>query len=161
MLLTDTYSLMYKIEAENVYEEFYKDKELFDFSNYPKDLKYYNNPNKLVVSKMKDETYSVPIKGFVGLKSKMCTFIKEDNHESKKAKGINNNVVDDELKYEDYKNVLFNRSYTRHEMNGIQIKDHNIGSYRINEISLSSYNYKKYMLKDGYSRFLHFHKFAH
>ena len=37
----------------------------------------------------------------------------------KKQKKINKNVVDDELKYEDYKNVLFNRSYMRHEMNRI------------------------------------------
>ena len=51
----------------------------------------------------------MPIKSFVGLKSKMYTFITEDNHESKKAKGI----IDDELKYEDYKNALFNRSYIR------------------------------------------------
>ena len=28
------------------------------------------------------------IKGFVGLKSKICIFTTEDNHESKKAKGI-------------------------------------------------------------------------
>ena len=54
---------------------------------------------------MKDETCDVPIKGFVGLRSKMCTFVTEDNHEFKKAKGISKNVVDDELKYEDYKNV--------------------------------------------------------
>ena len=40
MLLKDCDSRMYKIEAENVYEDFYKDRELFDFSNYPKDQKY-------------------------------------------------------------------------------------------------------------------------
>ena len=39
MLLTDNNSLMYKIEAENVYEDFYKDKELFDFSDYSKRFK--------------------------------------------------------------------------------------------------------------------------
>ena len=32
----------------------------------------------------------------------------------------------------------------RHKMNKIQSKDHNIGSYRINKISLSSYDDKKY-----------------
>ena len=32
MLLTDTDSLMYKTEAENVYEDSYKEKELFEFS---------------------------------------------------------------------------------------------------------------------------------
>ena len=40
---------MYKIEAENVYEDFYKINELLDFSNYPKDSKYYSNANSLVV----------------------------------------------------------------------------------------------------------------
>ena len=48
---------------------------------------------------MKDETSGMLIKGFVGLKSKMYTFITEHNHLSKKANGINKNVVDDELKY--------------------------------------------------------------
>ena len=75
MLLTDTDSLMYKIEAENVYEDFYKDKELFDLSNYPKDSKYYNNANNFIVGEMKNKTFGVPIKSFAGLKSKMYTFI--------------------------------------------------------------------------------------
>ena len=47
---------MYKIEAENVYEDFCRDKWLFDFTNYPEDWKYYNNANNFLVSKMKDET---------------------------------------------------------------------------------------------------------
>ena len=79
MLLADIDSLMYKIEAENVYENFYKDKDLFDLSNYPKDTKYYNNSNNLVAGKMKGYTCSAPIKGFLGLKSKMYTFITEGN----------------------------------------------------------------------------------
>ena len=107
-----------------------KIKKLFDFSNYWKDWIFYNNSNNLVVGKMRDETCSVAIKGFAGLKSKIYTLITEEKHESKKAKDINKNVIDDELKYEDYKNVLFNKSYMRNEMNRIQYKDHNIGSYR-------------------------------
>ena len=71
MLLTDTDSPTCKIEAENVSEDFYKDKELFNFSNYPKHSKCYNDSNQLVIGKMKDEACGVPIKGFVGLKSKM------------------------------------------------------------------------------------------
>ena len=35
-----------------------------------------------------------------------------------------------------------------HEMKKVQSKDHNIGSYTINKIYLSSYNDKKYILKD-------------
>ena len=70
----------------------------------------------------------------------MYPFITEDNHESKKAKGIYKNVVDNELKHEDYKMVLFNKSDMRNEMNKIQSKNHNIRSCRINKISLSSYD---------------------
>ena len=136
MLPTDTDRLMYKTEAGNVYEDYYNNKELLDFSNYPKDSIYYKNSNNLVVTKVKDQTCGVPIKGFAGLKSKMWTFITKGNHEIEKAKSINKKFVDDELKYEDYKNVLFNRSFLRHEMNKIQSKDHNIGSYRINKVSL-------------------------
>ena len=55
----------------------------------------------------------------------------------------NKNVVDGELKYQHYKNILLNKSYMRHEINRIQRKNHKIGSYRINKISLSSYDDKK------------------
>ena len=68
MLLTDIDSLIYKTEAENIYENFYKYKELFDFCNFPGVLKYYNNANKLVVGKIKDKTFCAPMKVFVGLK---------------------------------------------------------------------------------------------
>ena len=104
MLLTATDSLVYKIEClcSNVYEDFYKDKELFDFSNYPNGSKYYSNANNLVLGKMKDETCGMLRNGFLGLKSN----ITKGNHKSKKAKGIIRNVVDDELKYK-YKIVLF------------------------------------------------------
>ena len=73
----------------------------------------------------------------------------------KKAKDINKNVV-----AEDYENVLFNGSYMAHEKNRIQIKDHNIGTYGINSISLLCYDHKKYIFEDGYRRLSHFHKSA-
>ena len=52
---------------------------------------------------MKDQTFGVSIKCFVGWKSKTYTFITKDKHESKIAKCINKAIVDDDLKYEDYK----------------------------------------------------------
>ena len=70
---------------------------------------------------MKDETCGLSIKGFAGLESKMYTFITEVSHESKEAKGVNKNVVDGKLKYEDYKNALISKSYMRHERNNEKI----------------------------------------
>ena len=56
MLLIEIDSLMYIIETKNVYEDFYEDKELFDFSNYPKESKYYDNLSNFVVGDMIGET---------------------------------------------------------------------------------------------------------
>ena len=35
LLFTDTDSLVYEVKTADVYEEFYEDKILFDFSDYP------------------------------------------------------------------------------------------------------------------------------
>ena len=68
LLFTDANSLMYEIKTEDVYKDFSNDKEMFDFSNYSAKSKCYDNSNKLVVGKMKDETAGVAIEEFVGLK---------------------------------------------------------------------------------------------
>ena len=70
LLFTDTDSLMYEIKTEDVYKDFSNDKEMFDFSNYSTKSKY-DNSNKLVVGKMKDELGGVAIKEFIRLKPRM------------------------------------------------------------------------------------------
>ena len=72
---TNTDSLMYEIKTEDVYEDFNKGKELFDFSNYSTESKYYDDLNKLVVGKMKYGTGGVAIEEFVGLKPKLYSFL--------------------------------------------------------------------------------------
>ena len=53
---------MYEIEMEDLFEDFSKDKEMFDFSNYSAESKYCDDSNKLVGGKMKDGTGGVAIK---------------------------------------------------------------------------------------------------
>ena len=78
MLFTDTDSLTYEIESEEVHVEFFKHKHLFDFSNFPKDSKFYDNQNEMAVGKMTVEHKGIPIKKFVGLKSKMHSMLWDD-----------------------------------------------------------------------------------
>ena len=68
-MFNDADSLTYEIKSENVYEKFFKWKDLFDFSNYSKDSKFFDETNKKVIGKMKDEYDGVIIDQFVGLKS--------------------------------------------------------------------------------------------
>ena len=55
MLCTDSDTLAYEIKTDDVYEDFYEDKYLFDFSDYPRDSKFFDLVNKKVIDKMKDE----------------------------------------------------------------------------------------------------------
>ena len=61
---------------------------------------------------MKDETRSVGIEEFVGLKPKIYSFL-VDNNEHKKAEGVNKNVVAT-ISHNEYKDVLLNKTYARH-----------------------------------------------
>ena len=71
LLFTETDSLTYEIEAEDVYQDFWHDKDKFDHSNYSEKSPFYDVTNKKVVEKFKDDTCGVPILEFISLRSKM------------------------------------------------------------------------------------------
>ena len=45
---------------------------------------------------------------------------------------------------------MLNKKCLRHSMTRIQSKDHKIGTYEINKISLSCFDDKTYIQKNGY-----------
>ena len=57
---------MYEIETEITYKDFYKDKKLFEFSNYLQESEDHDGIKNLVIGKMLNETCSVPVKRFAG-----------------------------------------------------------------------------------------------
>ena len=136
LLLTHNGSLIYYTKTEDVYEDFSSNKEMFDFSYYQLKSKYYDNSNKLVFGKMKDETGGDAIQEFVGLKQKMYSIL-VDNNGHKKAKGVNRNVVAI-LTNNKYNDVLLIDKCLRHPIN----IDHRIGTYEINKISFSCFDDK-------------------
>ena len=149
LLFTDTDSLFYHIKSEkDIYEEFWVDRELFDNSDYPDSSKFFFNDNKKVIGKFKDEAAGKPIKEFVGLKSKMYSYL-VGAQEHKKAKGVKKNVVKNEIKHQNYLDVLNNSRIMHHQMNTIRSELHQINSYHINKVSLSPFDDKRYILKDG------------
>ena len=95
LLVTDTDSLAYEIKSENVYEEFFKEK----------GLKFFDETNKKVIHKMKDEFGGVIVNEFVGLKSKMYSTKKIDGKQYNTAKGVSIAT-----KFDEFKDVLFNKN---------------------------------------------------
>ena len=149
LLFTDTDSLTYEIEADDVYQDFWKDKHLFDNSDYPKNSPFYNNTNKKVIGKFKDEAAGMPIVEFVGLRSKMYSYIKDNEQSSRTAKGIKKNVIKKQLGHDKYKDVLFNKKQMCHTMRLIKSEKHQIGSYVVDKISLSCFDDKRYIHENG------------
>lgn len=151
------YFLFCRFEVEDMYKEMSKHIDLFDTSNYPRDHFLFSEINKKVVGKMKDETASQPVMGFVGLRPKMYSFIvyNEEKTQVKKAKGITKSVVNKELAYQNYVDCLLNCKLERHTMNSIRSENHNLFLKAINKISLSSFDDKRWWLKpngiEGYS----------
>ena len=129
LLFTDTDSLTYEIKSKDVYEEFFKHKYLFDFSNYPEDSRFFDPTNKKVIGKMKDESEGNIIGEFVGLNSKVYPMKNIDGKESNTAKGVN--VATD---INEFKDTLFNKKIIRHKMRRIQCKKYKMGTYEINKI---------------------------
>ena len=158
LLFTDTDSLTYEIEADDVYQDFWNDKDKFDNSDYPESSPYFNKTNKKVIGKFKDEAAGVPICEFVGLRSKMYSYIKDDNKGGKTAKGIKKNVIKEDIKHEDYKDTFSNNKEMYHKMKTIRSENHELSSYEINKVSLSCFDDKRYIHEDGKTSYAYGHK---
>ena len=86
-MLTDIGNLVYEIETDDVYEDFYGNKKMFDFGDYPEDSKFFHPVNKKVIGKI--EVKGKIISEFVRLKSKMYSLVTVDNEKVEKAKRVN------------------------------------------------------------------------
>ena len=158
LLFTDTDSLTYEIEAKDVYQDFWNDKNKFDNSDYSESSPYFDKTNKKVIGKFKDEAAGVPICEFIGLRSKMYSYMKDNQKGGKTAKGIKKNVIKKDIQHENYKETLFNNKQMYHKMKTIRSNNHKLGSYEINKVSLSCFDDKRYIHEDGKTSYAYRHK---
>ena len=157
LLFTDTDSLTYEIETEDVYRDFWNDKDKFDNSDYPESSPYFNKINKKVIGKFKDEAAGIPIIEFIGLRSKMYSYMKDDRGGGKTAKGIKKNIINKDLKHKDYKEVLLNDKQMRHTMRSIRSSNHELESFELNKISLSCFDDKRFIHENGITSYAYGH----
>ena len=111
LLFTDTDSLVYEIKNDNVYDQCFKDKHLYNFSGYSKDSVYYDSLNKKALRKVKDKRDGVKIVESAGLKPKMYSLITDNDKEVNKLKGVNK-----KLRHKEYLSVLFGKKVVRSKM---------------------------------------------
>jgi len=155
LLFTDTDSLCYEIKNQDIYEIMKNNKDEFDLSNFTNNL--YDGTNKKVIGKFKDESADSPIIEFVGLRSKVYSYLTNDDHNSKKNKGIKKSVVEKFITHNDYKECLFNKTEKYIVQNTFRSFKHNIYTVSQRKKGLSGTDDKVYICDDNINTFTHGH----
>ena len=165
LLFTDTDSLCYHIQTDDVYADMVEDKDLFDLSNYADAEKtkfVYDTTNKKVLGKFKDETEGIPITEFVGIRSKMYSLLIDGNKEKKTGKGIKKyKLKNDHIRHADYKRCVYHDNKIENMRQntsflGFRSKNHEVHTMKYNKISLNAFDDKRHIY-DGVSS----HSYGH
>ena len=154
IIMTDTYSLVYSIETDDLLNDMCHHLDLYDTSEYPSDHPAYCTVNKKVVGKMKDEMKDHPIKEFVGLRLKMYSVLEDDGTEKKTAEGINKSVTQ-KMRHEQYFQAVFGEHRSTAYMTCIRSYKHDVITVNVKKIGLSPYDDKRYILQDKITTLAH------
>jgi len=152
LLYTDTDSLIYEIETDDVYSDISGDVEAkFDTSEYLTEFiakKFPVGKNKKVIGMFKDEVMGKQIEEFVGLRPKLYSY-KVDEDEVKKCKGTKKSVVKKRTEHKDLKNCLFTGLPQMRRMNIIRSRGHQLFTEEINKVALNAEDDKRVIQWDG------------
>ena len=154
LLFTDTDSLSYHITHPPTVDVFAELKETgcVDFSNFPPEHAHFSKEFELVPGKWKDENSGTCVREFVGLRSKMYSFLYENGGVKSTAKGVQKNFQIQHLNHEEYKRVLFNLTMTHVENINIRTNGHHqLFTVKTTKIGLNPLNDKRYITSDGES----------
>ena len=144
---TDTDSFCLEIQTPDAYKDMQEDEHLFDLSNFPTGHFLHNTTNKKVLGKFKDECPENPPKEFIGLKPKMYS-IDLGAGEKKVAKGVNRSVIKRQLRHALYRTCLYDGTKMSHTMVRIRSSKHQLNTIKVNKISLSAFDDKRYFLSE-------------
>jgi uncharacterized protein YeeX (DUF496 family) len=131
LCMTDTDSLLYHIQTENLYTKL-SSIPILDFSNYPPEHPLHNTENKGKLFFLKDEVGGRIITGFVGLRAKSYSIKFLDEKQKVIGKGIpkENTQLDVSSQHlRSFKHQMFTIEQTK--------------------IALSPYDNKRFILPDG------------
>ena len=104
--------------------------------------------NKKVIGLIKDELGGDIITEFVALRPKTYSYITNNFIEMKKANGTKKCVVNNMLRFEDYKKCLFDNGKVLKSQQRIKSENHEVYTENINKIDLSCDDDKRIVTSD-------------
>ena len=160
LLFTDTDSLCYEIETEDVYKDISPDvSKWFDTSNYPKNHVDQDGNrsaipvglNKKVPGLFKDECGGKIMTELAALRSKLYACNVEGVGESKRCKGVKTSTVKKDITLANYRECLYSGIPQTRSMCVIRSRGHNLYSERITKVALCPKDDKRVILEDKIS----------
>ena len=146
LLYTDTDSLIYEIQGVNMYDIMKDDIHMFDTSDYPEDNQFgLPRVNKKVIGLIKDECNGNIMTEFIGLRSKMCSVLIQNEKPIKKVKGVKSLVAKTTITFENYRDCLFNETTVRCHQNNIRSRNHIVHTEKENKVALSPHDDKRHL----------------
>ena len=124
-------------------------KELYDMSNFDPSNEFYDDTNKKVLGKFKDECDGKPPSEFVGLQPKMYS-LKCGTSEKKTGKGIQRAYLKQNISHDDYRRCLLSDKRQDQQQlasfHTIRSRQHQLGSYEINKMGLCCFDNKRFLV---------------
>ena len=157
----DTDTFIIYVETDGFCKDISNDvNKCFDTSNYSKDIErpLEKGKNKKVIGKFKNELDGLIMIEFCAHRAKTCAFLidefndidyKERGIINKKAKGTKKYVIQSQITFKDYVNVLFNKVPMKKSQFGFRSINHEIYTEKINKIALSSNDNKRIQCDNG------------
>ena len=160
LCFTDTDSLLYEIQTDDIYKDMKANSDWYDFSDYPLEHPNYDPKNKKIICKMKDELKGMILEEFIGLRPKCYSLLSKgsvkDNvkqdvgfHHSSTSKGVKKEVKKKYLRHKHYKDSLFNLKTILVKQNIIKSKNHTISTYHTIKVGLSAFDTKRWIKADN------------
>ena len=123
-------------------------KDLFDFSDYPKEHFLYSDENKKVIGIPKDEYKGKVTKEATALKSKLYFLDILNGKIIKKVKGITKATIKHQINIDDAKDCLMNKKNKWHKNYCIRAQKFEVNTIEQNKISMSPFDNKRYLVNN-------------
>jgi len=160
LLMTDTDSLIYEIETEDIFKDMLENLQTYDTSAYPENhmsglnFKYSDpagNNGEKVPGRFKDEMEGFLLLEFVGLRAKMYSKMKYQFNSTgtQKAKGISSAVVRKQLNHQKYLDCLVDGKGEQLDIFRFHTKNHVVSSVTQPKAGLCSFDDKRWLMEDG------------
>ena len=158
----DTDSFKMPIKTEDFNKDIANDVEKrFDTSNYEVDRPLPTGKNKKVIGLMNDELGGKIMTEFVALGSKTYAYLTDDCKEDKKAKGTKKCVIKRVIKFNDYKDCLFNHKVVLKSQQRLKSERHDVYTENVNKIALSNNDDKRLLTFDKITTYPYGYKGKH